>query len=242
MSTNKERKFLFDQNNFDLPDTVPEPEAYIEPPPLFSLDEIGFARDEAFAKGHVSGLQEAKNSREQYLAEQMERISQELKFLIGAENYRAAIYEREVLALTETIFKAVFPHFTETQGIEELKSVIAKVIANLSEQSSIIVEIPAEDADAIQAYLAERTDIDASKVTLKPSTLIPVASCRMTWKDGGALRDHQTIADEVLKALQPPKTSPLQQEEPREEPHALANAPEKDETHIDSPPNKDLGD
>lgn len=241
MSTNKERKFLFDYNNFDLPDTVPEPEVYVEPPPLFSLDELGFAKDDAYAKGHASGMLEAKKQREQYLAEQMERISQELKFLTGAENYRAAVYEREVLSLTETIFKTVFPHFTETQGLDELKAVISKVVANLSEQSAIIIEVPAEDADAITSYMETRADIDFTKVTIKPSAQIPVASCRMTWQDGGALRDHMSIADEVLKALQrqksPAPTAETSTDEAETAPAAsaaLANTDEKDQTEHDS--------
>ena len=116
-SANGGRKFLFDSNNFDLPESEPEPEVYVEPDPIFSLDDLGHAKDDAFAKGRAAGLEEARVSREQYLASQTNIISQELKFLIGAEEYRAAVYEREVIALTETIFKTLLPVFSESEGI-----------------------------------------------------------------------------------------------------------------------------
>ncbi len=240
MSTNKERRFLFDNNNFDLPDVEPEPEIVIEPPPMFTLEELGIARDEAFAKGRAKGLDEARVSREQYLAEQAERIAQELKFLTGAESYRAAVYEREAVALTETIFKTLYPFFTEREGLEEIKAVIAQVIANQPEQSSIVVELPAEDSDAIQSHFAQNPDIDPGKISFKAVPNLARASCRLSWKDGGALRDHQIIADEILKTLQSSMgpahstTGPATDTVSADTTAALAKDDEKDETEPDS--------
>ena len=233
MSMNKDRKFLFDIHNFDLPDAPPEPEIYEEPPPIFTLDELGHARDDAFDKGHASGLEQARVSREQYLAEQTDRISQELKFLLGAEEYRAAVYEREVLSLTETIFKTLFPAFTEREGVDEVKAVIAKVIANQPEQPSIVIELPEEDTQDIAAYFAS-TDLDPQRVTFKPSPGLARGSCRMSWKDGGALRDHQIIADEIFKTLNPHSLDKQTVVPEEESPPALANDDEKDETETDS--------
>lgn len=230
MNPRNDRKFLFDNNNFDLPDSTPEPEAYVEPPPIFTLEELGFARDDAFAKGQAAGLEEARNSREQYLAEQTEHIAQELKFLLGAEEYRAAVYEREVLALTETIFKSLFPHFTAQGGLEEVKAVISKVLTNQPEQSSIVIELPEEDIEAIEAYFRDQ-GLDADRVIFKPAS-ISKGSCRLSWKDGGALRDHQIIADEIMKILQP--NLPQKPVMAEEEPAPLAKEAEKDETETDS--------
>lgn len=240
MSMNPGRKFLFDANNFDLPDVEPEPEVYVEPPPIFSLEDMGHARDAAFEKGRAAGLEEARISREQYLAKQTDTIAQELKFLLGAEEYRAAVYEREVIALTETIFKSLFPAMTEREGLEEVKSVIAKVLANQPEQPSIIVELPEADAKELEAFFATQ-NIDPAKVTFKSSPDLARASCRMSWKDGGALRDHAVIAAEILKTLRP--SAPAVSSETLEEPPApvtdlapsLANEAEKDETETDSP-------
>lgn len=231
MSSNKDRKFLFDTNNFDLPDLPPEPEIYVEPPPLFSLDEIGDARNDAFEKGHAAGLEEARVAREQFLAEQTEKISQELKFLLGAENYRAAVYEREVLSLSETIFSTLFPAFTEREGLAEIKTVIAKVLAGQPEQPSIIIELPAEDCAAIEEYFTH-LGFDPSRITFKSTPSLPRASCRIAWKDGGALRDHQAIADQILKTLRPGQTGHADTSESPAPP--LANGAEKDETELDS--------
>lgn len=230
MSMNKERKFLFDTNNFDLPDKPETEEVYIEPPPIFSLDELGFARDEAFEKGRLAGLEEAKTLREDYLAGLVNRIGQELKFLTGAENYRAAVYEREVLSLTETIFRALFPHFTQNHGIGEVTAAISHVLTNLSEQSSITVELPEDDLEDVEAYFKQAGNLDASKIIFKPSPQLGRGSCRMSWKDGGALRDHQIVADEVLKQLHLVAAPASQQQtEP-----PLANEAQTGETENDS--------
>lgn len=240
MNMNQGRKFLFDSNNFDLPETEPEPEVYVEPDPLFSLDDLGHAKDDAFARGRATGLEEARVSREQYLASQTNIIAQELKFLLGAEEYRAAVYEREVIALAETIFKTLLPAFTEREGMEEVKSVISKVLANQPEQSSIVIELPESDAKEIEAFFESR-EIDKNRISFKSSPDLGRGSCRMSWKDGGALRDHSAIATEILKTLAPnlpltPADNAQIPDQSAEEPApALANAAEKDETETESP-------
>ncbi len=229
MPNSNGRRFFFDQNNFDLPDTPPEPEIVIPPPPTFSLEELGTTRDEATARGREIGLEEARVSREQYLAEQMERIARELRFLAGAEEYRAAVYEREVVSLTEKIFATVFPFFTEREGLEEVKHVISRVLLNHHEKPAITVELPAEDAEALEAYFRQMPDIDLDKVNFKSSPNLARGSCRMAWKDGGALRDHQGIADSVLKTLQQ-SVRPAANPEPADQAAPLDNPAEKDET------------
>ncbi len=238
MSAQQDRRFLFDTNNFDLPETSPEPEVIEEPPPLFTLTELGQAKDDAYARGLAAGLEQSRIAREQFLAEQTLVIQQELKFLIGAEEYRAAVYEREVLSLTETIFKSLFPAFTQREGMSEVKSVISQVLLNQPEQPSIVIELPEEYAADIEAYFSN-SDIDPARVTFKSSPALGRGSCRMSWKDGGALRDHQFIADEITKLMKPgfsvqdlPEMSPRLENE--DLPPALAKEGEKDETEADS--------
>lgn len=230
MSMSKERKFLFDTNNFDQPDQPEAEEVYIEPPPIFSLDELGFARDEAYEKGRMAGLAEAKALREQYIADLIDKIAQELKFLSGAENYRAAVYEREVLSLTETIFRALFPHFTQKHGTTEVTAVISNVLVNHTEQSSITIEIPEDDLEEIENHFKQRGDLDASKIIFKPSSQLGRGSCRLSWKDGGALRDHEIVADEVLKKLGLFAAPAAHQTSPS----PLANTVQTGETETDS--------
>jgi len=233
MNIRKERKFLFDQNNFDLPETEPEPEVYIEPPPIFTLDDMGHARDEAYAKGVAAGLEQARISREQYLAEQVARVAQELKFLLGAEEYRAAVYEREAIALTDALFKTLLPYYTEREGTGEIRDVISKVLANLPDQPSIIIELPAEDAEQIETYF-QSADIDLERITFKPNPALSRASCKMTWKEGGAMRDHQAIADSILNTLKlnhAPPPSPI-----TEEPESATDIPVTEEVQPPAPP------
>ena len=235
MNIRKERKFLFDNNNFDLPETQPEPEIYIEPPPMFSLDELGHARDDAYAKGVADGLEKARISREQYLSEQVERIGQELKFLLGAENYRAAVYERETIALVDSIFKALLPYYTSREGTGEIREVISQVLTTIPDMPSILVELPEEDAEAIEGYFTS-AGIDLDRIHFKANPALSRASVRMIWQDGGALRDNDAIAASILETL---KSHHLPAEAKQAELPESAASSDADEPPLAIPAEKD---
>lgn len=202
-SSHKERKYLFDHNNFDLPE---EPEVEIEldlppPPPTFSLEEIGMAKDEGFSQGRLTGLEEAAASRAQYVSTQLEQIATELKGIMLAEQRREKTYENEVTGLCEAIFARAFPALNQQHGLTEVTSVIRHVITTQGGQSALIVEVPEGETDEIRAHLESSPDLDLRKVEFKESAAIERGSCRISWQNGGALRDHAALADEIASQL-----------------------------------------
>ena len=81
--SNEGRKFFFDVNNFDGPAT-PEPvENLPPPPPVFSLDEVGQAKDASFEEGRAVGHQEEQQSRAQYIATQISELNTQILSLIS---------------------------------------------------------------------------------------------------------------------------------------------------------------
>lgn len=242
MSSPKDKRYFFDLNNFDAPEQPEEDENLPPPPPMFTLDELGFAKDDAFERGRQQGFQEAAQTREHYLSGLLDKVSQELKFLTGAEQYRAAIYEREVLSLTETCLRTIFPYLTETAGLDEIKSVISQVLANQSEQPKIQIEVPEGDADAVENFLKSRFDLDMSKLAIKGNPDLKPASCKLSWKDGTALRDHDMLAKSILKMLKPsvsaaqtvteaPPLAPDVKKDENEDLHELGRELPGDEEH-----------
>ena len=200
-SGNKERRYLFDSHNFDAPE-VPEIDVNAPPPPpVFSLEEIGMAKDEGFNQGHLTGLEEAANSRAQYISTQLEQIATELKGILLAEQRREKTYENEVTGLCEAIFARAFPALNQAHGLTEVTSVIRRVIATQAGQSALVVEVPTGESDEIKKHLETYSDIDLRKVEFNEIDTLERGSCRIHWQNGGALRDHAALADEITNQL-----------------------------------------
>ncbi len=194
------KKYFFDTHNFDAPEG-PDPDLP-PPPPMFTLEELGQARDAAFAQGREVGTAETTRSREMYLAAQMERIAHEVFGLQLAEQMREKTYEREAISLCTAIFQKLFPHLNALHGLDEIKAVIASVIQHQPDVSKIIIDVPSTDCDDIENLMKNIPDLDLTRIEIRGIDGLEVGSCRLQWKDGAALRDPSSLADEILKALQ----------------------------------------
>ncbi len=200
-SGSKERKYLFDSHNFDAPE-VPEVDLDVPPPPpTFSLEEIGMAKDEGFNQGRLTGLEESANSRAQYISTQLEQIATELKGIMLAEQRREKTYENEVAGLCEAIFARTFPALNQEHGLTEVTSVIRRVVATQAGQSALVVEVPEGESEEIRKHLDGFSDIDLRRIEFKEINTLTRGSCRIYWQNGGALRDHAALADEIANQL-----------------------------------------
>jgi flagellar assembly protein FliH len=217
MAFGQGRKFLFDSNNFDTPHIEEIEDDLPPPPPTFSLDELGQARDEAFARGHATALEEALISRDQFIAANLEKMAHEIRFLTAAETYRASVYEREVLTLTLKIFEHCFPSLNQAQSLPDIELMIKTVLDQHREQPRIVIEVPSLDAQDLEQKIAKYPLPELQKIELQAAPDLKLGETRMFWKDGGALRSPDKIAQEVYAVLN----------------SYLARSPKKDQTNAE---------
>lgn len=205
MCPDKNTRYFFDLNKFDEPD-APEidPDAP-PPPPVFSLEEMIEARDHSFEDGRNTGLEHARQSREQYIAEQIHGIRQQFETLIHAEHHRDTIFEQEVIALCREIFAKAFPALNQREGMNEILSVIHSVLQQHATPGVIQIAVPPDETEEISARLhviAQAIDgFDPSRLQIDASPDLQRGSCRVRWKDGSAQRHHGMLADAIKTAL-----------------------------------------
>lgn len=199
--SSESRKYMFDFHNFDQ---IKEPEPEVDlppPPPVFSLEELGQAQQESFAQGRLAGLEEAALSREQYLAEQVNRLADSIKNVLLSEQMRANLFEREVLHLCAAIFAKTFPLLNDTYGLSEVQNIIQKAVSS-QPAIPILIEIPEADEAALREILSTSPDFPFDRVTIKGSPTLQSGSCKISWPEGGAVRDHAKLTQEITRHIE----------------------------------------
>lgn len=194
------RKYFFDLNNFDGA-PVPEPEEDLPPPPpLFTEEQLAAEKNISFEEGRVSGRREETQSREQYIAIQISELNTQILSLVLSEQMREKRFEQEVLYLCRTLVMKLFPALISREGYNEIETIIERVILK-QPTSKISIEAPKEDVNDLKSYLLSLKDIDPGRLEITGSDDLSKGSCRMKWQDGGAVRDHESLAARIFAEL-----------------------------------------
>jgi flagellar assembly protein FliH len=197
------QKFMFDLHSFDVPDELEE-ENLPPPPPTFSEEELAAAQKKSFDEGFAQAMEESKNSREEYIAQQLQRVSANFSELYTAEIERAERFEQEVLSLSAVMLKQCFPMMVERHGQDEIAAIIKRAFAQNEDASEIVVYVCVSDKVEIEAAMGLMSP-RPENLTCEADELLEAGSVRMKWKDGGAMRDTgdmgKKIADILSKTL-----------------------------------------
>jgi flagellar assembly protein FliH len=173
------------------------------PPPTFSESELEQAKKQSFEQGRQQGLKESANSRDQQIAAIMGVISHHLIDMFAQERKREKIYEAEAVRLSLKIFETLFPLYHKALGFEELKAVIEQVLEKQEGQKQIHIHVHTDISEGVEAHIEtlKRKGFDLNVAVIADETIAP-NGCRMSWADGGAVKDTQSLADEIMAVLQ----------------------------------------
>lgn len=195
----KGQKYFFELNNFDQKEPPKVDIDLPPPPPVFSEQELADAQGASFVEGRLAGIEAEKNSRAQYIAANISALNTEVRALILAEQIREKQFEREVISVCRSLIEKLFPQLATHHGTAEIEKVIERVLS-LQESSIIHIEVPMEDVEEIYSKLLAMKDVDGKYAVVGDETLSS-GSCRMTWHNGGALRDQGALITSILQEL-----------------------------------------
>jgi flagellar biosynthesis/type III secretory pathway protein FliH len=200
MSTFATTGILFEED-FDLPPQpppAPEPEV-IEP--VFTDADLEAARAQAWQEGHdaASAAADAATTTRARIA--LARIAEEIA---AARHDASALAEQAAASIAQLLldcFAAAFPALCAHHGQAEVLAIIRAVVPTLHLQPAITVRVSPHLAGAI-AQEVEQLDPDfGDRVQIVPTDAVPLSDIRISWRNGGALRDTAGLWSEITAVL-----------------------------------------
>lgn len=217
------RKYMFDLD-FDRPAQVQapvaepeeaeEPEEQAEPeppPPTFSMEELEFARDSAFAEGKQAGMAEALEQSERMIATALTALSDQMQTVFRQQEEANEANSRAAARVALAVLKKVFPATSEHYAFDEVTRVVEDVVVHILDEPRIIVKVAEPLVEAVRERLEAVCESHGfeGRVVVQADIRLTPGDCRLEWTDGGAERDQarllQDIEAIVERSLAPPE-------------------------------------
>jgi len=188
---------LFDED-FDLPPQQIEPEV-IEP--VFSAAELTAAREEAERDGHDAALAEAETSARKMASQALTAIAAQMETARAEATSIAEQSSEAVARLLIDCFATAFPALSARYGPNEVSAVLRAILPALHREPKITVRVNPHGLDALTEQINALDAELAAKVRLIPTDAVPVGDARVTWENGGAVRDTASLWSQIENIL-----------------------------------------
>lgn len=101
--------------------------------------------------------------------------------------------------MTLAIFETLFPLYSKEHGFDELKTAVADILKKQESQSQIIIEVHPDNVEGIKNHIHSLAQYghDPHRYDITGTDNLDEDAFRMRWKDGGAIRDLDTMAGEI---------------------------------------------
>lgn len=243
------RKYLFDLT-FDSETGRSTPEGE-KPKPTFSQEQLEAAQKEAYEKGLGDGQKAMLKEQQNHTNALLSKIDQSTQHLITES---LGEWQRQLAQLQEialVIARKIMPSFIARDGLEEVESIVAKIVTEMSHEPRLVFrvnEAQFDDAKTRINAIAESAAY-AGKLVILGDPELGLSECRIEWADGGIERDLKTLwqdIDRVMGEVQtiepiPIESAPLAI---KEEPTPIAPLAEEispQESPLQQPSQPDLG-
>ena len=183
----------------------------LPPPPLFTEEDVGVAREMAYEEGRRRGLTEAADTATQQTAAALAAIAAQMTDLAARQIEAGEEASRNAVRVALAAFKKMLPSLADATALEEIVRVVGEVVAQVLDEPRIIVRVATALAEPLRARLDEVADSHGfeGRVGLQPDAPQASGDCRIEWADGGAQRDQARLAADIEatieRALAPPE-------------------------------------
>jgi flagellar biosynthesis/type III secretory pathway protein FliH len=190
---------LFD-DDFDMPDVAPEPEAA---EPAFSAADLANAREAAWELGHAAGLEEASASDAATTRRAIESMAAQFA---DARDVAAALAEQSADAIARLLLDSlavIVPVLCARYADAEVQAMVRAILPALTQEQAIKVRAHPRTAPAILHEIG-RLDPDlAARIQITECEGTPPGDVRIAWRNGATARDAAALWNEVAAILAP---------------------------------------
>ena len=137
--------------DFDRPETAPEPEA-VEP--VYSAGDLAAARDAAWQDGREAGLKEAAATDAAATHRATEALVEQFPMACDAPASRAEQWAEAIARLLLDSLAAAFPALCARYGDAEVRSIVRSVLPALSQEPTVTVRAHPRTASAVRQEIA----------------------------------------------------------------------------------------
>ena len=206
MPDNKE-KFFFDIHKFDEDeDALTEEQIeFLEKEAEMTRshqEQLEIVRKEAYESGKKDGIAETLLGLEQKIVVLLEEARGEFLKLQSQEHIRETRYEREAVALAVQVIEQLFPVWTKHHGQEELFAALQDILSRVRNQKEIIIQVAPSLRDEAARRLEDiKADLNGISFKVEESETLNETAFKLKWADGGAVRDGNALAAQIVQRL-----------------------------------------
>ena len=166
---------------------------------LLTGREIEQLRDSAFAAGVDEGAARENQATEHRQSLALSVIANRLEAIAQAQDQAMNHIIEEATKLTLMIARKISPALSRHEPLFGIEAIIRDFLHQLIDEPHIVVRVPENLIDDLKQRI---DDIAAGcgfagRVVLLPDPAMNGNDCRLEWADGGAVRNINTILDDI---------------------------------------------
>ena len=195
------QKYLFDLA-FDngLNKKAPERE---KPKPTYSQEQLDAEKQISYEQGVQAGQKTMMEDQQQYMNALLTQINQNLGHVIDSSINE---WQRQLMQLQEislVIMRKLLPTYVEKYGLQEIETIVAKVISEVSREPRLVFRVNESMFDELSGKINEiaAQQAYAGKIVILGDPALDTSDCRIEWADGGIERDVKTIWGSIERVM-----------------------------------------
>lgn len=218
------RKYLFDLS-FDS--DVGTGGKKKEPEPTFSKDDLEAAKAAAHQEGFNAGKAEANREQDARIEFLLNNIDTKV---LQAMRESGSFWESQVHLLQKTVLviaQKIMPSYVKKHGLDEIKAIVTKVMAEMSQEPRLVFRVSEEQFDEAKKRIdevAKDAAYDGKLIVLGDKDLTE-SECRIEWTDGGIERDLKSLWEHIEQVMGEVQTIDAKALHPDEGAQATAEPP-----------------